>query len=375
MRLLFWTALYWPYIGGVEVFSSKLMAALRGRGHEVAVVTSHGSLDLPDEDTHEGVPIHRMPFHSALRDRDVAAFMVARRRVAGVKALFAPEVVHINFSDPSVLFHLETAAAHPAPFLVTIHILPKHAVWLDTLLGRMLREADWVVAVSESIMADLSTLVPEIAGRTSVIYNGVETPALAPAPRPLEAPRLVCLGRVVRDKGFDVALEAFAELVPRFPEARLVVAGDGPARHELETQAQALGVADTVEFPGWVAPERVFELMNSATLAVMPSRWDEPFGLVAVEAALMARPVVASRVGGLAEVVADGETGLLVDKEDPAALARAVAHLLEDPGAAERMGQAARRRARKLFGFDRQVDAYVGLYQRLAEGAVPTGKT
>ena len=185
----------------------------------------------------------------------------------------------------------------------------------------------------------------------------------------------MCLGRVVRDKGFDLALAAFAELAPRFPKARLVVAGDGPARPELEAQAQALGVADAVEFPGWVAPERVSELMNSATLVVMPSRWDEPFGLVAVEAALMARPVVASRVGGLAEAVADGETGLLVDKEDPAALARAVAHLLEDPGKAERMGQAARRRARELFGFERQVDAYDGLYQRLAEEATHAENT
>jgi glycogen(starch) synthase len=107
----------------------------------------------------------------------------------------------------------------------------------------------------------------------------------------------------------------------------------------------------------------------------MPSRWEEPFGLVAVEAALMARPVVASRVGGLAEVVADGETGLLVDKEDPAALARAVTHLLKNPATAERMGQAARRRARELFGFERQVDAYDGLYQRLAEEATHDGNT
>ncbi len=107
----------------------------------------------------------------------------------------------------------------------------------------------------------------------------------------------------------------------------------------------------------------------------MPSRWEEPFGLVAVEAALMARPVVASRVGGLAEVVADGETGLLVDKEDPAALARAVTHLLKNPATAERMGQAARRRARELFGFDRQVDAYDGLYQRLAEETTHAGNT
>ncbi len=340
MRLLFWTAVYWPHIGGVEVFSSKLLAALRGRGHEVAVVTSHGSLDLPDEDTREGVPIHRMPFQSALRERDPAAFMEARRRVAELKKSFAPEGVHINFGDPNVLFHLETAAAHPAPFLVTIHNLPKHGCGLDTIFGRMLREAGWVVTITAAMMADLKALAPDIAGHSSVIYNGIETPALAPAPRPLDAPRLVCLGRIVRDKGFDVALAAFAELAPRFPEARLVVAGDGPARPELEAQAQALGVADAVEFPGWVAPERVSELMNSATLVIMPSRCEEPFGLVAVEAALMARPVVACRVGGLAEVVADGERGLLVDKEDPAALAHALAHLLEDRGTAERMGQA-----------------------------------
>ncbi len=117
------------------------------------------------------------------------------------------------------------------------------------------------------------------------------------------------------------------------------------------------------------------ELMNSATLIVMPSRRDESFGLVALEAALMARPVVASRVGGLAEVVADRETGLLVDKENPAALARALARLLEDPGTAERMGQAARRRAQELFGLDGVVDAYAGLYQRLAEEAAPAGNT
>jgi len=84
---------------------------------------------------------------------------------------------------------------------------------------------------------------------------------------------------------------------------------------------------------------------------------------------------VASRVGGLAEVVADGVTGLLVEKEDPGELARAIAYLLEDPETSERMGQAARRRAQELFGFDRQVDAYVDLYERLAKGAAPTGNT
>ncbi len=368
MRLLFWSGTYWPNIGGVEVISSNLMAALRRRGHEVAIVTSHSSLDLPDEDSYEDVPIHRMPFNTAFTEPLPGAFVEAWRRVMAVKASFAPEVIHINFTGfdgIGVLFHLETAAAHSAPFLVTVHTV-RHAAWHEPLLHRMLREAGLVVSVSEALKAELGRLAPEIAERSLVIYNAIKVPALAPAPLPRDAPRLVCLGRIVHDKGIDVALAAFAELAPRFPNARLVIAGDGPARPDLETQAQALGVADTVEFPGWVAPARVFELMNSATLVVMPSR-RETFGLVALEAALMARPVVASRVDGLPEVVADGQTGLLVDKEDPTALARAIAQLLGDAGTAERMGQAARRRAQELFGFDRQVDTYEGLYQRLAE--------
>ena len=218
-------------------------------------------------------------------------------------------------------------------------------------------------------MADINTLAPETAGRSSVIYNGIETPALAPAPRPLDAPRLVCLGRIVRDKGFDVALAAFAELAPRFPEARLVVAGDGPARPELEAQAQALGVADAVEFPGWVAPERVSELMNSATLVVMPSRWDEPFGLVAVEAALMARPVVASRVGGLMDVVEDQRTGLLVPPEDPDALAAALRWLLSDCELRARLGRAGADCIAQRFGVDAMTDAYERLCREvLVEG-------
>ncbi len=369
MRLLFWTGTYWPNIGGVEVFSANLMAALRRRGHEVAIVTSHTSLDLPDEDSHDDVPIHRMPFNTAFTGPyPLGSFAAAWRRVRALKASFAPDVIHINFSGfdgAGVLFHLETAAADSAPFLVTVHTI-RHVAWHEPLLDRTLREAGWVVSVSEALKAEVVGLAPEIAAHSSVIYPAVEVPALAPAPLPRDAPRLVCLGRVVHDKGFDVALAAFAELAPRFPNARLVIAGDGPARPELETQAQALGIADTVEFPGWVAPARVFELMNSATLVIMPSR-RETFGLVALEAAMMARPVVASHVDGLPEVIADGQTGLLVDQGDPTALARAIAQLLEDAGTAERMGQAARRRAQELFGIERQVDAYEDLYQMLAE--------
>jgi glycogen(starch) synthase len=177
------------------------------------------------------------------------------------------------------------------------------------------------------------------------------------------------VGLLIHAKGFDVAVSAFASLARRFPRLRLVIAGDGPARRDLETQAVELGVSRLIDFVGWVSPERIPALMDRATLVVMPSRWEEAFGLVALEAALMARPVVATRVGGLPEVVAHGQTGLLVEKEDPPAMADAIACLLDDPESAANMGKAARLRAQDMFSLKRHVDAYDALYRQLIEGA------
>jgi glycosyltransferase involved in cell wall biosynthesis len=106
-------------------------------------------------------------------------------------------------------------------------------------------------------------------------------------------------------------------------------------------------------------------LLNSATVVLVPSRKAEGFGLVALEAALMARPVVASRFGALPEVVMDGETGLLVDKDDPLALADAILTLLTHPDTAMTMGETGRRRAQDLFGLQRHVDSFDALYREL----------
>jgi glycogen(starch) synthase len=106
-------------------------------------------------------------------------------------------------------------------------------------------------------------------------------------------------------------------------------------------------------------------LINSASAVLMPSRWQEPFGLVAVESALMARPVIAARVGGIPEIVVHKQTGLLVPPENSSALAEAIASLVENPEAARRMGCAARSRALEDFSFQRHVDAYEAVYRRV----------
>jgi glycosyltransferase involved in cell wall biosynthesis len=361
--------LFWPYVGGVEVAASRLLPALQQRGYEFEVVTSRGSLALPDEDLFENIPIHRFDFYTALAERRPAQILAINRRLSQVKQAYKPDLVHINFTDPSVFFHLRTAAAHPAPLLVSFRIAVGAGATAgeQSLLRQVLQSADWVLANSGAILGDLRGLEPGLAARSSIMYECEDLPDLAPAPLPFEQPVLLCLGRVVEDKGFDVAVEAFARLPRRFSEARLVIAGDGPARPALEQQAARLGVAQRVQFAGWIAPEQVPALINTATLILMPSRWREAFGKVAVEGGQMARPVIAARVGGLPEIVLHGQTGLLFDREDSQGLAEAIAYLLDQPALAERLGRAAREWVQAAFGWAGYLDAHDEIYRRLIQ--------
>jgi glycogen(starch) synthase len=364
--LLYWTESFHPYIGGVEVLSSYFLRALKRHDVEVEVLTSHGFLDLPDEGSWEGIPVHRVPLHDALQARDVQLITDVRGQVASLKRGFAPDLVHLNVTAASVYFERLTRSTHACPLLISMRVAPNvTARGSESLLTTSLLSAAWVTANSGAIADDLRRLAPAAAARISVIMNGLAEPPLAPAALPVDPPVVVCLGRLVQDKGFDVALDALAHVVQRFPAARLVVAGDGPEREALSQRAVRLGLQDAVEFAGWVAPEQVCALMNRATVVVVPSRWREAFGLVALEAALMGRPVVATRVGGLPEVVLDGETGLLVASEQPQEIASAICSLLANPEYAHELGKRGRGRALDCFSLEGYVNAHLELYERL----------
>lgn len=371
MRVLFWSELFWPYIGGAEVFATKLLTALRERGHEVVVVTRRDSPDLPTEDRYQGIPVYRFPFLTAFANRSVDQLIAARQGLTKLKREFAPDLVHIHGFGPSVLFHLDTTQAYPSPLLVTLIEERQHREGRD-LLDRMLRAADWVTGKSAAVLAQARRLAPEITSRSSVIHNGFEVPALLPEPLPTDTPRILCLGRLAVQKGFDVALTAFASITDHFPSARLILAGDGPERSALEHRVADLGLANVVDFLGWVSPHDVLPLINTATMVVIPSRW-EGLPSVVLQAAMMARPVVATRVSGLSEVVVHQNTGLLVEPEDSQALAEAIVLLLDQSETAVRMGLAARRRVQELFNWEKCVTAYDALWQRLTmEGRSPS---
>jgi glycogen(starch) synthase len=364
MRVLFWSETFWPRIGGVENLAARLLPDLRARGHEFTVVTWE-NLESPDVIDYRGIPVCRFPFFSG-RGGNLAALLEGRRRVADLKRYFAPDLVHINSYGGSVLFHVNTAAAHPAPSVVTLHqALPDAPIGRDSLLGNVLHSAAWVTACSTSVLDSARRLVPEIARRSSVILNGITVSPRAAPPIRFDPPLILCLGRLVREKGFDLALAAFSVVHPRFPRARLLIAGDGVERENLLRQADDLGLASAVDFLGGIAPDCVPGLIAQSSLVLVPSRV-EGFGLVALEAASMARPVIASRVGGLSEVIAHKKTGLLTESESSDALAAAIERLLEQPEESESLGRRARERVETEFAWDRHVDAFEALYQRLA---------
>jgi glycogen(starch) synthase len=363
MRVLFWSELFWPYIGGAELFGANLLLALRERGYDVIVVTRQDSPAHPSEDQYKGIPVYRFPFWTAFASRSIDQLMVARQGLAKLKRAFAPDLVHIHGFGPSVLFHLETTHVHPTPLLVTL-IEERHDKEGRELLDQMLRSADWVTGKSAAVLTQAHQFAPEIMNRSSVIHNGLDVPALLPLPPPVDAPRLLCLGRLAIQKGFDLAIMALASITDRFPDARLIIAGDGPERPALERQVAELGLWDAVDFMGWVSPDKVLALINTSTMVIMPSRW-EGLPSVVLQAAMMARPVVATRVSGLSEVVVHQHTGLLVEPEDGSGLAEAIALLLDQPERAMRMGQAARHRVQELFSWEQCVGAYDALWRRL----------
>lgn len=372
MRILHWCDCYPPLRGGTETVVQRLATAMAARGHQVAVATDVTEAGLGDE-VDGGVGVYRFNFRRPLLMQDPAAVLRTLKAVSGLKQAFRPDVIHLHFLGASGFFHLRTSTASVAPLVVTIHGgLGGCGEGERSVLSALLNGADWVTGVSQAMVDEARRAAPGIGSRSSVIYNGDDHPPMVTMPdRP---PFILCFGRHVRDKGFDLAISAMPAILARHPDVRLVIASDGPERSALEAQTRELGLANRVEFVGWLGDAELRDTVARATMAIVPSRWGEGFGLVALEAALAGRPVIATDFGGLPEVVIDGEVGLIVKTEDPSAISAAAVRLLDDPALAMRLGRAAAVRARAEFSLSAQLDNFTTLYEKLGAGRL-TGQT
>jgi glycosyltransferase involved in cell wall biosynthesis len=227
---------------------------------------------------------------------------------------------------------------------------------------------DRVICVSEAARQRLLTAgVP--AGRLCVIPDFVDCrlfdPAAVTAERD-ERPTVVSVGRLTSEKGHVVLLRAMARVMAHVPGARLVMCGEGDQKDALQKESEVLGIARAVAFMGFLSDVR--PVLAAADVFVMPSL-SEGLGVAALEAMAMARPVLASAVGGLRESVVDGETGLLVPPGEPLALEAGITALLEKPELARALGRAGRERVLAQFDRGPIIDRVLAVYRDvLAEG-------
>ncbi len=362
MRILYQADGFLPSVhGGVEVLSWYLLKALVRRGHDVRVVSTLIDGDAPGLVSIGGLDVLKLDFIRALHRRDLAAIATAKKAIDDVVSSFGPDVLHLNDAMPSSFFFGRSGALAALPRLLTLHSPPRES-GNDDLQNRLIADADRVVTVSQAQRQAFGATAS--ANKFSVIHNALPIPDVMPAPLRFGPPRLLCLGRLVPDKGIDVAIRAVGRLGAKGVAVDLAIAGGGSQRPELEDLARELAPG-RIRFLNWLDPADVPALINTATLVLMPSRWQEPFGLVALQAAQMGRPVVASAVGGLNEIVVHGETGLLVPQGDDTALADAIAQLLSTPKRALLMGANARVRAQEHFAFSGFVAAYEAIYKEL----------
>jgi len=239
---------------------------------------------------------------------------------------------------------------------------------VSTLLARR------VVCVCEAVRVSHVRRLPWAAGRFVTVANGI-SPAPHTRPReevraalglPAGAALVLTLGSLTPQKAQHVLLEAFAEVAATRPAARLLVAGEGPLRASLEARAAALGVADRARFLG--ARLDAADLLGACDVFALSSV-REGLSITLLEAMRAGRPCVASDVGGNAEAVAHGTTGLVVPAGDAGALARALGALLDDPARAEAMGRAGRERWAARFTAERMVRDTEALYRAALAGA------
>jgi glycosyltransferase involved in cell wall biosynthesis len=389
--------------GGAEVIVLALRDALRARGHDVRWFTSSAGADVRELHADTTCFGTKSSFRTAVQCLNVPA----ARRLREVLHSFRPDVIHVNlyltqlspwilreFGDIPAIYYAqwyraicplgtrrlpsgETCQQRAGTACLRSGCLPPWdgpLMWLqlqlDTAWGNRFTK---VTAISQAVARRLRQFgAPHLANST-VIYPG--TPVVSARTEMAAEPLVLAAGRFVPEKGFDILIRAFAAIAGKLPEARLILLGDGPLRNSLQRLTDQLGVHDRVEFPGHRSHDETMQWIRSAWVTCVPSLWEEPLGMISVEAQMRGVAVLASAAGGLVETLADGETGLLVPPGDVGALSEALDTLLGDRERTWKWGQQGHSRARELFGLDLAAARFEAFYeQTIAARGQPPGR-
>ncbi len=378
MNIAIFASAFYPHFGGVEEACRNLALEYERRGHQVTIVTSRHPGTLPAQETIQGVDVWRFAFELPNSSPAGMAHFTGQfpKDMAGVLRLLRErkvDLIHVQCVGPNGFYALWAARLTKLPLVVTTQgertmdagKLYQKSVTANWTLKQLLKRADYVTACSEQTLEDARQFAHSpLSGKSRPVYNGISLDEFDAGLVSYSHPRpyLFAIGRVVPQKGFDVLIDAYARLSARLADAPdLLIAGDGAERENLQKRVGELGLTDRVHLIGFADRPTAVSLFRGCEMFILPSR-HEPQGIVNLEAMACAKPVIASRVGGVPEIVQDGVTGLLVPGEDAAALAQALESLLADPDRARALGEAGRARVVAEFTWPRIADQYFEIY-------------
>lgn len=357
-----------PYLekGGTEEHAITLTKYLVKEGIRVSVIAPEG----PRDADLEGLPIRRLRFEGLNRSwrRGWRSFREAVRRLIDADP---PDVFHVHGGHELLLMLPPRARRIPVIFTNHGYHGPGKTISYRTAAWVCNRRAHRTIAVSK-YEEELMKKYGFDPARLRLIHNGIAEPGCSAALPAVSLPagfsddvfRIGAIARLEAGKGIEYLVRAMAKLKDE-PIVCLII-GDGSLRSDLADLARSLGVADCVHFAGYI-PNASAHIRSVDVLAVPTLA--EAFGLVCVEAMARGKPVVASRVGGIPEIVVHGETGILVPPADESALADAILLLSRDEDLRRRLGMAGRERYVSHFSVERMGAAVLELYRELAPKA------
>jgi glycosyltransferase involved in cell wall biosynthesis len=332
--------------GGVASVVGNLAAYLRGKKHDVSFLHPGHQNIIRKKNTKWGFPGYqlrlRVPLVKGHSVRSLIAFLVffPLTLLQIVYLLLSLKIDIVNVHYPSAEFFYSAicrrllgiklvTSIHGADFFPAGK--PRENIPICTRF--LLSSSDCIIAPSNSFLLDFMNLFPSLRTRGHFIHNGINIAEMNPLPQKEEHKDgnkyLLCIAAQNEKKGIDVLLHAFSKIRADHSSLQLLLVGDGPLRKKHKEMADALGLQNGVRFLGDRGRQEVVKLLHGCELLVLPSR-AEPFGIAVIEAMACRKPVVATRVGGIPEIIEDGKSGILVEPDDTDSLTKAITYVLKD---------------------------------------------